>query len=92
MLKSIVESRGQDQLSEGNMNPGLLIFTQIAIAGVGFLLYFLYALRRESKNLRKGPKVEIRPIATGVNPRKVIQLYTVEKGAGLRKARSASNR
>ena len=33
------------------MNPALLIFTQIAIAGGGFLVYFLYALVRESRNI-----------------------------------------
>jgi threonine/homoserine/homoserine lactone efflux protein len=58
------------------MNPVLLIFTQIAIAGCGFLLYFLFALWRDS---HKGPKVKIRRVTTGRNQEKIIQLYTAEE-------------
>jgi len=71
------------------MNPALLVFTQIAIAACGFLIYFLYALRRESKNSRRGPKVEIRPISTQSTRGNVVQLYTVEKISAFRKLRSA---
>lgn len=73
------------------MNPALLIFTQIAIAGCGFLLYFLYALWRESKSFRKKPKVEIRPISVQAGRGTVVQLYTVEKVA-TRKVRGLASR
>lgn len=73
------------------MNPALLIFTQIAIAGCGFLVYFLYAVRRESRQVRKGPKIEIRPVSTQANATKVIQLYSVDEPAA-RKRRGASGR
>jgi hypothetical protein len=63
------------------MNPVLLIFTQIAIAGCGFLIYFLYALRRESRRVRTGPKVEIKPISTHPTRGNVVRLYTVDKVA-----------
>jgi len=72
------------------MNPVLLIFTQIAIAACGFLIYFLYALRRESRSLRRGPKVEIRPISAQSSRGNVVQLYAVEKVSGFRKVRGAS--
>jgi hypothetical protein len=74
------------------MNPALLIFTQIAIAGCGFLVYFIYAMRRESKNSRKGPKVEIRPISAQSSRGNVVHLYTVERISGWRKLRSVSGR
>ncbi len=61
------------------MNPVLLIFTQIAIAGGGFLVYFLVALRRELRNSPRGPKVEIRPVSTQTRRQNVIQLYTIDK-------------
>ena len=73
------------------MNPALLIFTQIAIAGCGFLVYFLYAVRRESRQARSGPKIEIRPVSTQASPTKVIQLYGVGEVAN-RKRRGASGR
>jgi len=80
------------QRGKANMNPALLIFTQIAIAGCGFLVYFIYALKRESRNSRRGPKVEIRPISTQSGRGIVVQLYTVEKVPSLRKLRSVSGR
>ena len=62
------------------MNPGLLIFTQIAIAGCGFLIYFLYALWRDSRRSRKGPRVEIRSLPSRVQPKgKLLRLYSVEE-------------
>ena len=57
------------------MKPSLLIFTQIAIAGCGFLIYFLFALWRDS---HKGPKVKVRRVAE-TDQEKVIQLYTAEE-------------
>ena len=62
------------------MNPALLIFTQIAIAGGAFLVYFFYAIHRESRNSRKSPKVEIRPMSTRPSGVKVIEIYTVAEG------------
>jgi threonine/homoserine/homoserine lactone efflux protein len=73
------------------MNPVLLIFTQIAIAGCGFLVYFLFALRRESKRLRKESRVEIRPMSTQARRGQVVQLYAVERVA-TRKMRGAASR
>jgi len=61
------------------MDPGLLIFTQIAIAGCGFLMYFLYALWRESRGLRKKPRVEIRRVSMHATRGKVLHLYRLEK-------------
>jgi threonine/homoserine/homoserine lactone efflux protein len=63
------------------MNPGLLIFTQIAIAGCGFLIYFLYALWRESRGAGKRPKVEIRRDSTHATRGHVLQLHRLEEGA-----------
>ncbi|HKR83264.1 MAG TPA: hypothetical protein VJS37_03760 [Terriglobales bacterium] len=73
------------------MNPALLIFTQIVIAGCGFLIYFLYALRRESRTFRKRPRVEIRPISTQTTRENVVRLYTVDKVA-TRKVRGVAIR
>ena len=59
------------------MNPGLLILTQIAIAGCAFLVYFFHALRRD---LQKKAKVHIRPISTLITRGRVVQLYALDKG------------
>jgi hypothetical protein len=75
--------------NEGHMNPVLLIFAQIAIAGCGFLVYFLYALRRESKKLRKRPRVEIRPMPSQTCRGHVVQLYEV---VTTRKVRGVASR
>ncbi len=61
------------------MNPALLIFTQIAIAGCGFLVYFLVVLWRDSRRSRKHPKVEVRVMASSPSSAKVIQLYSSDK-------------
>jgi hypothetical protein len=63
---------------EGNMNPVLLIFTQIAVAACGYLVYFLYALRRESRTSRNS-KVEIRPVPAPTNRDNVLRLPRLEK-------------
>ncbi len=39
---------------------GLVIFTIVALAGCAFLIYFMFALWRDSRDSRKGPRVEIR--------------------------------
>ena len=70
------------------MNPALLIFTQIAIAGGGFLVYFLVALRREMRNTPRGPKVEIRPVPTQASRQNVIQLYAIDR-PGARRAKAS---
>jgi len=44
------------------MNPALLVFTQIAIAGSGFLIYFLYALWRDSRKHVRNSRVNIRRV------------------------------
>jgi len=44
------------------MNPALLVFTQIAIAGSGFLIYFLYALWRDSRKHDRNSRVNIRRV------------------------------
>ena len=68
------------------MKPALLIFTQIAIAGCGFLVYFLFALWRDS---HRGPKADIRRVTTCANQGKVIQLYSAAELRD-RKAQRAS--
>jgi hypothetical protein len=72
------------------MNPVLLIFTQITITGCGFLVYFLYALRRDSRNSGKS-KVQIRPTSTHIGKSNVVELETSGK-VHVRKVRSASGR
>ena len=74
------------------MNPALLIFTQIAIAGGGFLVYFLYALFRESRNSRRGPKVEVRSLSRRPGGVKIIQIYTASEGDGQPKTIRSANR
>lgn len=76
---------------EGNMNPVLLIFTQITVTGCGFLVYFLYAVGRESRKARKRTRVQIRTIASQPAESNVIQLDTPEKAA-VQKRRGASGR
>ena len=44
------------------MNPALLVFTQIAIAGSGFLIYFLYALWRDPRKHVRDSRVNIRRV------------------------------
>ncbi len=39
---------------------GLVIFTVIVMAGCGFLIYFMFALWRDSRSSRREPRVEIR--------------------------------
>ncbi len=75
------------------MNPALLIFTQIAIVGCGFMVYSFYALHRESRNSQRSPKVEIRPISTRPSRERVIQIYTVaEEHESPKKIRSRLGR
>ena len=39
---------------------GLVIFTVVAVAGCKFLIYFMFALWRDSRKPRHGQRVEIR--------------------------------
>jgi threonine/homoserine/homoserine lactone efflux protein len=71
------------------MKPGLLIFTQIAIAGCGFLIYFIFALWRDSRRPRNAPKAEIRPVTTAATKGKVISLY-IEEDTPVRRASSTA--
>jgi threonine/homoserine/homoserine lactone efflux protein len=69
---------------------GLLIFIEIALAGCAFLLYFLFMLWRDSRNLRAGQRVEIRRLTIRPARRgKVLHLYSVDELAksSKRKAR-----
>ena len=78
------------------MNPALLLLTQIALAACGFLLYFLYALRRESRKSLKEFRVEIRPIAKEPSKENVVPLHAISSSLGKfssrRNFRSASGR
>lgn len=75
------------------MNPALLIFTQIAIAGGGFLVYFLYALVRDARNSRRGPKVEVRPLSRRPEGVKIIEIYSASQGNRQpKRARGATGR
>jgi hypothetical protein len=57
---------------------GLVVFTIFAAAGCGFLMYFIFALWRESQRLRTGVRVEIRAIAPArLQKAKLHRLYSV---------------
>ena len=58
---------------------GLVIFTTVAMAGCAFLIYFLLALWRDSRNSRRGSRVEIRKLPGTRDQGKVLHLYTAEE-------------
>lgn len=59
---------------------GLMIFTELALAGCAFLLYFLYALWRDARESRKGPRVEMTRLPSRIKPKaKLLRLYTEEQ-------------
>jgi len=69
---------------------GLLIFIEIALAGCGFLLYFLYKLSQDSRKSRTSPRVEItalppRPLKRG----KILRLYSAGELAQRNSARKS---
>jgi len=69
---------------------GLLIFTEIALAGCAFLLYFLFMLWRDSRKSRAGQRVEIRRLTSRPAQRgKVLNLYSVDE---LGKTRSSNRK
>jgi threonine/homoserine/homoserine lactone efflux protein len=57
---------------------GLVIFTEVAIAGCAFLIYFMYALWRDSRTSRQAPRVEIRKLSRRNANYKVLHLYSPE--------------
>jgi len=62
------------------MNAALLVFTEIAIAGCIFLLYFVYKLWRDSQKSRTGPWVEIRRLPSRTTQMgKILRLYSTEE-------------
>ena len=58
---------------------GVVTFTLVAIAGCGFLIYFMFALWRDSRNSCLGQRVEIRKLPTRKNQGKLIHLYSAEQ-------------
>jgi hypothetical protein len=59
---------------------GLMIFTELALAGCVFLLYFLYALWRDARESRRGPRLEMRRLPSRVKPKaKLLRLYPEEQ-------------
>ena len=58
---------------------GLVIFTVVAMAGCVFLIYFMFALWRDSRNSRRGQRVEIRRLPSPrINKGKLLHLYNAE--------------
>jgi threonine/homoserine/homoserine lactone efflux protein len=58
---------------------GLVIFTVLAMAGCIFLIYFMFALWRDSRNSRRGQRVEIRRLPIIRRDRgKLLHLYRAE--------------
>jgi len=58
---------------------GVVTFTLVAIAGCAFLIYFIFALWRDSRNSRPGERVEIRKLPTRKNKGKLLYLYSAEQ-------------
>jgi threonine/homoserine/homoserine lactone efflux protein len=66
---------------------GLVIFTEVAIAGCAFLIYFMYALWRDSRSSRQAPKVEIRKLSRRNDNYRLLRLYSPEDLCGREKKR-----
>jgi threonine/homoserine/homoserine lactone efflux protein len=66
---------------------GLVIFTIVAMAGCGFLIYFLFALWRDSRNSRRGSRVEIRKLPSRREKGKLLHLYNAEQSRQREKKR-----
>jgi hypothetical protein len=59
---------------------GLTIFIAIALAGCTFLLYFLYALRRDERNIRKRTGFELRLLTQRRRPGgNLLRLYVADE-------------
>ncbi len=58
---------------------GLVIFTVVAMAGCVFLIYFMFALWRDSRNSRRGQLVEIRRLPIPRKDKgKLLHLYRAD--------------
>ena len=58
---------------------GLVIFTVVAMAGCAFLIYFMFALWRDSRNSRREQRVEVRRLPSPRKDRgKLLHLYSAE--------------
>jgi threonine/homoserine/homoserine lactone efflux protein len=59
---------------------GLVIFSAVAMAGCVFLIYFVFALWRDSRNSRRGQRVEIsRRPSPRKDKGKLLHLYSAEE-------------
>jgi threonine/homoserine/homoserine lactone efflux protein len=58
---------------------GVVTFTVVAIAGCAFLIYFMFALWRDSRNSRLGQRVEIRKLPSRREKGKLLHLYSAER-------------
>jgi threonine/homoserine/homoserine lactone efflux protein len=57
----------------------VLIFTEIAIAGCAFLIYFMVALWRDSHRPRNGTRVNIRRIVPRRKEGKLLYLHSFDE-------------
>lgn len=58
---------------------GLMIFTVVAMAGCAFLIYFMFALWRDSHNSRREQRVEIRRVPSLRKEKgRLLHVYTAE--------------
>ena len=58
---------------------GLVIFTLVAMAGCAFLIYFMFALWRDSRNSRREPRVEIGRVPSLRKEKgRLLHVYTAE--------------
>jgi threonine/homoserine/homoserine lactone efflux protein len=58
---------------------GLVIFTVMAMAGCAFLIYFMFALWRDSRSSRRVQRVEIRRLPSPrMDKGKLLHLYRGE--------------
>jgi hypothetical protein len=58
---------------------GLVILIMVAMAACVFLIYFLFALWRDSRNSRSGSRVEIRKLPSRRDKGKLLYLYSAEQ-------------
>jgi threonine/homoserine/homoserine lactone efflux protein len=65
----------------------VLIFTEIAIAGCAFLIYFMVALWRDSHRSRNESRVNIRRLAPRRKEGKVLYLHNLDEFRGYEKKR-----
>jgi threonine/homoserine/homoserine lactone efflux protein len=67
---------------------GLLIFTEIALAGCAFLAYFLFMLWRDSRNSQAGQRVEIRKVISRPEQKgNVSHLHSIDELASVRRSK-----